>query len=230
VFIAAFVFYEAFVVEEGTVAAKLVRGISRVAVVTFFAGVISFQMLSGTVQIFVQGVAQTPNNEETKAQHWDFVSQWSLPKTETLGLLVPGLFGYKMDTPQNMMPQFQKWYEGGVYWGGVGRSPELDRYFDSGSKGVEPSGPGITMRFTGGGNYCGILVALTAAWTIAQSFRRLNSPFSSVQKKYIRFWTAVLFGSLLLAWGRFAPFYSHTLYHIPFGVRQSFFSSYRGRR
>ena len=38
-----------------------------------------------------------------------------------LGLIVPGLFGYKMDTPKDMMPCFARCLQGGVYWGGVGR-------------------------------------------------------------------------------------------------------------
>ena len=71
------------------------------------------------------------------------------------------------------------------------------------------------MRQTGNGNYCGIVVALIGAWTIAQSFRRKNSLFSKPEKRWIWFWTAVLFGSLLLAWGRFAPFYA-LLYQLPY--------------
>ncbi|MEI9866644.1 MAG: hypothetical protein WDN00_19245 [Limisphaerales bacterium] len=135
----------------------------------------------GLVGTQIQGVVGTGQDAETKAQHWDFVTQWSLPKAETIGLLVPGLFGYKMDTPQNMMPAFQEAYRDGVYWGGVGRDPAIDRFFDSGGTGSPPPG---SMRFTGGGNYCGILVALIAAWTIAQSFRRQNSAFTAMQKKY----------------------------------------------
>ena len=154
-------------------------------------------------------------------QHWDWATQWSLPKKETLGLIIPGVFGYKMDTPKDMMPQFQNAYNGGVYWGGVGRDPALDRFLDAGGQGTPPSG---FMRFTGGGNYCGILVTLIAAWAIAQSFRRRNSVFTGTQQKFIWFWTAVLAVSLPLAWGRFAPFsktgdsmmFYGLLYHLPF--------------
>ena len=177
-----------------------------------FAGFIALQTVFALVGTQIQGIAGTAQDVKKKAEHWDFVTQWSEPKIETVGLLMPGLFGYKMDTPQNMMPAFQEAYRGGVYWGGMGRDPAIDRFFDSGGAGSPPSG---TMRFTGGGNYCGILVALIAAWTIAQSFRRQNSPFNGVQKKFIWFWTAVLFGSLLLAWGRFAPFYAMP-YQLPY--------------
>ena len=63
-----------------------------------------------------------------KLHHWDWATQWSLPKAETLGLVVPGLFGYKLDTPKDMMPMLQNAYKGGEYWGGVGRDPAIDRY------------------------------------------------------------------------------------------------------
>jgi hypothetical protein len=212
VFVAAFVFYKSVVDEEGNAASRLVRAASRVTIVAVFALFIAMQTVLGLVGTFITGVAGTGQDAETKAAHWDFVTQWSLPKTETIGILIPGLFGYKMDTPQNMMPAFQDAYRGGVYWGGVGREPAIDRFFDSGATGSPPPG---SMRFTGGGNYCGILVALIAAWAIAQSFRRQNSPFSTLQKKYIWFWAVVLFGSLLLAWGRFAPFYALP-YQLPY--------------
>jgi hypothetical protein len=215
IFIAAFVFFKVTTDEGGPALNKIFGGTMSVAVVALFAGFIALQTVLGLIGTQIQGISGTAQDAETKALHWDFVSQWSLPKTETVGLLVPGVFGYKIDTPQNMMPPFQKWYEGGVYWGGVGRDPAIDRFFDSGGTGSPPPG---SMRFTGGGNYCGILVALITAWAIAQSFRRQNSPFSDVQKKYIWFWAVVLLGSLLLSWGRFAPFdyYRHTLYTLPY--------------
>ncbi|MEJ0088277.1 MAG: hypothetical protein WDM80_00750 [Limisphaerales bacterium] len=212
IFIAAFIFFKAVTSESEPGLRKISGGIAYVAIVAVFAGFIALQTVLGLVGTQIQGIAGTGQDAETKTQHWDFVTQWSLPKMETIGLLVPGVFGYKMDTPQNMMPALQDAYSGGVYWGGVGRDPNIDRFFDSGGTGSMP--PGV-MRFSGGGNYCGILVALIAAWTIAQSFRRQNSVFNAVQKKYIWFWTTVLFGSLLLAWGRFAPFYALP-YQLPY--------------
>jgi hypothetical protein len=213
--IALVVFLKPFMDENGTNIIKMMRGTSRVACVAAFAILIAWQMVLSLINSQLLGIAGTGQDAETKVQRWDFVSQWSLPKIETIGLFVPGVFGYKMDTPQNMMPVIQDAYRNGNYWGGVGRDPAIDRFLDSGGTGSPPPG---SMRFTGGGNYCGILVALIAAWTIAQSFRRQNSPFSDVQKNHIWFWTAVLFGSLFLSWGRFAPFdyYRHTLYAIPY--------------
>ena len=204
-FVAAFIFLKPLMDGGGPAVAKTGARVRRsTAVVAVFAGFIAFQTVLGVfVNTQIQGIAGTGQDAETKAQHWDFATQWSEPKIETFGIFIPGLFGYKMNTPQNMMPAFQDAYLGGVYWGGVGRDPALDRFFDKGGTG---SPPPLSMRFTSGGNYCGILVALIAAWAIAQSFRRQNSLFNGAQKKYIWFWTAVLFVSLLLAWGRFAPF------------------------
>jgi hypothetical protein len=213
--VAGFVFFHALTEGEGGRLQKTFRGISRVAVVAVFAGFIALQAVLALIGNSIQGVAGTAQDTETKAQHWDFATQWSLPKMETFGLLVPGLFGYKMDTPKDMMPALTNAYLNGVYWGGAGRAPELDRYFDGGSQGPQPSGPGIYMRFTGGGNYCGILVLLIGGWAIAQAFRRQNSIFPAAQKRMIQFWAVVMLLCLLFAWGRFAPFYA-LLYQLPY--------------
>ncbi len=212
-FIAAFIFYKTLVDEGGNFAMKTARGVGRVAVVAIFAGFIAIQTITALVGSQIQGIAGTGQDTETKAANWDKATQWSLPKIETFNLFIPGIFGYKMDTPNNMMPAFQDAYRNGAYWGGIGRDPANDRFFDGGGQGNPPSS---WMRFTGGTNYCGILVALIAAWTIAQSFRRQNSPFSPNQKKFIWFWTVVLAVSLPIAWGRFAPLFYGTLYHLPY--------------
>ena len=213
IIIAGFVLYKALVDDSKPAVIRVVRGISQVAVVAVFAGFIAYQTIISLVGTQIQGVAGAAQDVETKAQKWDWATQWSLPKKETLSLIIPGLFGYKMDTPNNMMPAFQPAYQGGVYWGGQGRDPGLDRFLDAGGQGTPPSG---FMRFTGGGNYCGILVALIAAWSVAQSFRRKNSAFTNGQKKLVWFWTTVLVVSLLMAWGRFAPMFYGLLYQLPY--------------
>jgi len=215
VLVALFAFFHTVMENEGATVGKAVRGVSRVVVIAAFAGFIALQAVSSLLGTSISGIAGTGQDSESKAAHWDWATQWSLPKAETLGLAVPGLFGYKLDTPKDMTPSLQNAYSGGVYWGGVGRAPELDRYFDNGSQGPEPSGPGLFMRFTGGGNYCGILVLLICGWTIAQAFRRQNSIFPDAQKRTIQFWTVIMFFCVLFAWGRFAPFYA-LLYHLPY--------------
>jgi len=216
ILIAGFVLFKSLAESEGSITAKTLRGIGRVTVIAIFAGILATQTVVALVTTQIQGVAGTRQDAESKAANWDFATQWSLPKTETLAIFVPGLFGYKMDTPNGMMPQLQPHYEGGIYWGGMGRSPVLDRYFDNGSQGVPPSSPNLSMRFSGGNNYCGILVCLLAAWAVALSLRKKDSPFTDTQKKMIWFWAAVLLISLPMAWGRFAPMFYGMLYKLPY--------------
>ena len=158
-------------VEAGAFRPKAVRCLLRVLFVAGFAFFMAGQTVVGLINSQAKGVVSPPQNGQSKAQSWDWATQWSLPKAETFGLLVPGLFGYKMDTPKDMMPSLRDSYRSGVYWGGMGRDPNIDRYFDSGGKDTPPGG---FMRFAGGGNYCGILVLLVAGWAVAQSLRRKN--------------------------------------------------------
>ena len=98
-FVAAFVLFRAITDEAGAAWAKVGRGIGRVAVIALFAGFIATQTIVALVGTAIVGIAGTAQETETKAQHWDWATSWSEPKTETLGLFVPGLFGYRLDTP-----------------------------------------------------------------------------------------------------------------------------------
>lgn len=216
ILVALFVFFRSFAEEEGGAFKRVLISTGRVAIVTLFAGFIALQTVLSLVGVAVTGVAGmggTAQDSASKSAAWDYATQWSLPKKETLGLFVPGLFGFKMDTPSQMPAGLQNAYQGGLYWGGMGRAPANDRFLESGGQGQVPDPE--WMRQTGNGNYCGILVVLIGAWTVSQSFRRKDSVFSSVEKRWIWFWSAILFVSLLLAWGRFAPFYA-ILYRLPY--------------
>jgi hypothetical protein len=212
VFVAIFVFYKAVADEGGSVAAKAGRGIGQVAMIAAFAGFIALHTVILLVGTQISGIAGTGQDAETKARNWNFATSWSEPKVETLGLFVPGLFGYRMDTPQGMMRFLQDSYKGGNYWGTVGSEPLLDPYFEGGRKGPTPPGQ---IRQTSGQNYIGLLVALVAAWTVAQSLRRQDSVFTRSQRRLIWFWAVAAIGSLLLAYGRFAPFYKF-FYLLPY--------------
>jgi hypothetical protein len=211
-FVAAFVLFKALTDENGALLIKLGRGVGRIAIIAVFAGFIAAQTVVTQVGSSIVGIAGTGQDTQTKIQHWDFATQWSVPKKEALGLFIPGLFGYRMDTPNNMMESLQESYKGGNYWGGVGRDPAIDRFFDSGQEGSPP--PGL-MRFGGGGNYAGVLVVLGALWAIVQTLRRQNPAFTETQRRFIWFWSVILIVSLLLALGRFAPFYK-LLYMLPY--------------
>jgi hypothetical protein len=196
---------------EGPALPKLTMGAVRVGVVALFALFLAAQPISALIATAIKGVAGTQQDEKTKQERWSFSTQWSLPKSEALCLLIPGLFGYRLDTPKDMAA-FEKGYEGGVYWGQAGRSPEWDVAWDqwvkSGKQGPPPDpSRGFLMRFTGGGNYTGVLVVLIAFWAALQAFQREKSVFSLTQRRWIWFWIVAAICSLLLAFGRYAPFY-----------------------
>ena len=202
-FVAAFALFQS-LTEDGSTVKKFGRAVGRIAIIAAFAAFIATQTIISLVGTQVEGIVGTHQTAETQAQHWDWATEWSLPKIETLGIAVPGLFGYRMDTPA-----------GGNYWGAVGRDPAWDRYFAGDQQGQPPQG---FMRFCGTGNYAGVLVFLVALWTIAQSLRRQNSIFSTMHRRFIWFWTVVLMVSLLLAFGRFSPFASiyQFIYSLPY--------------
>ena len=193
---------------------RLAHGSTHVGLIAIFAGLIAAQTISTLVGVNILSAAGmgNDNSPESKMEHWDWATEWSLPKTETLGIFVPGVFGYRMDTPKDMMNIVKDSYRNGEYWGGMGRTPAIDRFFDSGASGSPPGG---MMRFGYAGYYAGILVALVALFAIVQAMRQQNSIFPLLQRRFIWFWTAVLVVSLLIAWGRFAPFY-YCIYKLPY--------------
>ncbi len=199
--IAAFVVHRSLTFNTGSFVRRLVIGGGRTALIAICAGLIAAQTISSLVGTQIKGVTGARQDERTRLEQWDWATQWSLPKREALSLIIPGLFGYRMDTP-----------EGGNYWGAIGRDPAWYRYFENGRQGPAPQGP---IRFSGGGSYLGVSVALIALWTVFQVLRRNRSQFSSDERKALWFWIAAGAVALLLAFGRFAPFYQ-ILYALPY--------------
>jgi len=115
---------------------------------------------------------------------------------------VPGLFGYRMDSP-----------DGAAYWWAVGQSPAVQRFLDNGRQGTSVP-PGF-VRYFGGGNYAGVLVVMVGLWAGWQALRRRDSVFSMEQRRWLWFWLVLALGSFLLALGRFAPFY-RLVYALPY--------------
>lgn len=198
-FVAAFIVYQAVIAEGGKVK-NWSKGASRVALVAVCAGLLAAQAMSELVANDIKGIAGTQQDAKTIAERWDWATQWSLPKLETLRLVVPGLFGYRDDTR-----------EGGRYWGSIGRAAEWDRYVKAGQQGPLPKG---FIRYSGGGFYAGVGVVLLAVWAGVQAFRK-ESPFNLIQRKWLWFWVGIFVVSLLLAFGRYAPFY-RWLYALPY--------------
>jgi hypothetical protein len=201
---------------DGPPLPKLTMGAVKVGVVAVFAFFLAAQPISALIGTAITGVAGTKQDEKTKLERWNFATQTSLPKSEALCLLVPGLFGYRMDTPSDMSA-FEKSYHGGAYWGQAGRDlrwePAREEWVKNGKQGPAPIFG--NMRYTGGGNYTGVLVVMIALWASLQSFRKDKSVFSLTHRRWILFWTVMAVGSLLLAFGRYAPFYA-VLYQLPY--------------
>jgi hypothetical protein len=186
-YIAAFVMFQAWVEWTGGPAGKLAKGAVRVTVVAAFAAFMAAQAISTLVGTQVQGISGMAQDTETKQRRWDEATIGSLPKIETLRVVIPGLFGYRMDTS-----------EGGNYWGAVGQSP-----------GVPQS------RHSGAGVYAGILVVLVAVWAFARSLAAKAGPFTDRERRFIWFWAGAAVLSLLFAFGRHAPFYRF-IYALPY--------------
>jgi len=180
-YVAAFAFFAVLAVEGGGPAAKkLPRAAAFVVLIALCAGWFAAHALTtliGTQIKGVAGAAQEPQTREERQRKYDNATYWSLPKKETLRVLIPGLFGYRMDTEG-----------GGNYWGGVGEQPGLPRH-------------------SGAGEYAGVLVALVGAWAAAHAFRKKGGVFTGLERKHLLFWTVAGGVSILFAWGRHAPFY-----------------------
>ncbi len=200
--VAAFVTWQAWL-GDGSRWKRLGIGLGRVVLIAACAGCLAAHAILALVSSNIEGVVGMATTEDTQAQeaHWDWATQWSLPKRETLSLVVPGLFGYRDDTPG-----------GAEYWGAVGRAPALDRFLENGREGQAPPG---YLRYSGSGFYAGVLVVVLAVWASLQSLRGKHSVFSPAQRRWLRFWIVAGLVSLLLAFGRFAPFY-RLFYALPY--------------
>ena len=211
IYVAAFAVFLTLNVAEGAGPALVGKALARVTVVAVCAGILAVHTVSSLIGTQIKGVAGTQQDEKSKAERWDFATQWSLPKKELLRVLVPGLFGYRMDTPN-----------GGNYWGGVGQDPgvpALLRATQDPQEAVRNQANEALqsrfMRHSGAGEYAGVLVVLLALWAVAQAGRGAQSPFSLVERRMIWFWAALGFVSVLLAFGRHAPFYQ-LVYALPY--------------
>lgn len=184
-YVAAYVAFESWY-EPGPVGTRVLRGGARLALVAGCAVFIATHSLSTLVGTQIQGVAGMAQDARTRAQQWDAATGWSYPKLEVVRFLVPGIFGYRMDSP-----------DGGAYWGSVG------------SEGSPP-------RFSGSGEYAGLLVLVGAVWVGLRIWsRKGTSPFSSPERRQVLFWSVAAVVSLLLAFGRYAPFY-RMVYSLPY--------------
>ena len=84
-------------ITETGVARRVWRGLSVGVLVAGFAVWIAASTLSTLVGTSIKGVAGMGQTAEEKQHRWIEATMWSLPKLETLRVIIPGLFGYRLD-------------------------------------------------------------------------------------------------------------------------------------
>ena len=212
-------------------AAGIPKTIGMGTVVVLFALLISGSTLYTLVGTQIKGTAG-------KKAGWDFTTQWSFPKLETLRLVIPGVFGYRL---QDYITDTNR---ASAYWGRIAEDPHVDelessnpetRAHSARSLGLQPeiqnimAGDNLSTReqivdqikgnlqrrHTGSGDYTGVLVCLLALFGLFNSWRKLNSPYSNTERQEVWFWGVAALISLLAAWGRHGVLYRF-IYQLPF--------------
>jgi len=189
-FVAAYAFWSAWCQPDLPVK-RILKGGAIVALMAVFAAVVAAQTLNVFVGSAVKGIVGVEQSGMSKEAKWNWATQWSLPKMESLRVVVPGLYGYRLDTPG-----------GGNYRGGVGQDPAY-----------ETTKQGFP-RHSGAGEYAGVLVVLIALWALAHSFVA-GGAFTDKERRMIWFWGVAALVALVLSWGRHAPFYQ-VIYALPY--------------
>lgn len=217
----------------------IVRTIGMGTAIVLFALLISSSTLYTLVGTQIKGVANTGQSPEQKKAQWDFITTASFPKTETLRLIIPGLFGYRL---QDYATDTNK---ANVYWGSISESPVIYELESPDAKtraqaAAELGQPedvqnvmagndlvsrrqiinqlraagGFARRHTGSGDYIGVLVCLLAIFALFNTWRD-NSPYSKTERQIVWFWAIAALVSLLAAWGRYSWLYQY-IYRLPF--------------
>ncbi len=188
IFVAVFVVYQTVFLTPNTEPApvKIGKSALRGFLVALFAVLIATHTLNGLVGTQISGIAGAAQDEQTKAFEWMQKTAWSVPTPELLQVVIPGVFGYRMNWHMYESDQ-----------------PQEDQYWGSAPTPI------------GTGYYAGILVVLVALWALMQSLRSRGSPFTIFQRRAIWFWAVAAVAAALLAIGKNAPFYQF-LYKLPY--------------
>ncbi len=196
-FVAAYVLYQALFMDEGSrdIGRKAGRGVAQVVIVAAFAVLISTATLTSLIGTQIGGVSGMAQDEATREARWQQATEWSLPKKEILQAVVPGLFGYRnyWHMYDDQQPKDDQ------YWGLIGENEAAEFW-----------------RLSGTGLYAGVFVVMVALWGIFQSLRKTGSPFTTNQRRAVRFWAGVLAVTMLLGFGRYLPFLYRLFYALPY--------------
>jgi hypothetical protein len=239
VYVGIFVLFQA-LTEESGITQKALRVIWTEALVVFFAALIAAHTIYNLVGTQIEGIANASQDVETKGKVWDRDTQWSLPKVETLRLVSPGLFGYRM------VQYITETNKASSYWGLVGHDPRIDELKSPDPEvrkdvesrvtlnpddvvSMQSEDPhtradaadkivgrlGLFVRHSGTGEYAGVLVGLLALFALANSWRGPATPFSQNERRAVWFWGAAAVISVMVAWGRHGFLY-RLLYQVPY--------------
>lgn len=211
-------------------------GVSTIIVLS--ALLISASTLYTLVGTQVKGITNTGSSPEEKENHWNFTTQWSFPKIETVRLLIPGVFGYRL---QDYITDTNR---ASAYWGKIGEDPHVDQLEDSDPKVREHAAASLGLspdvqtvfagndlntrnqildqikaqmqrRHTGSGDYTGVLVCLLAVFAVFNAWRKKDGPYTKQNREEVWFWGIAALISLMAAWGRHSEIYQF-IYRLPF--------------
>jgi hypothetical protein len=239
IYVGIFILYQVFTWET-TPVKRVFKVIGVEALVVLFSALLASYSIFSLVGTQVVGVVGTGQDVQTKEQRWNPATQWSLPKLETLRVVSPGLFGYRMAGRINVPDKSSS------YWGQVGRDTRLavlagensaertkaiDAYNlpqeikenlqsndpqtrENALQAVKKRSSTIT-RYSGSGEYAGMLVSILAIFASVNALRGSKSPFSVIERRYVWFWIAAAIVSLMASWGRHFVFY-RLIYDLPY--------------
>ncbi len=225
---------------ESSAARGALKSAGLGVVVVAFSVFIAASTLSTLVGTQIKGIGGMGQTAAEKRDHWDFATQWSVPKLETLRVIIPGIFGYRM-VDYTTSPD-----KSGVYWGRIAEDARLMdmesgdpklRASTAAALGV-PAQVGKSLlsadhreraaaisqilgrlplqrRHSGNGEYAGVLVALMAVFALGNSLRKDGAPYSPTERRMVWFFGAAALFSLVAACGRHAPLYA-LLYKLPY--------------
>ncbi|HEY3862205.1 MAG TPA: hypothetical protein VGO59_09980 [Verrucomicrobiae bacterium] len=89
------------------------------AVLVLCAFLISLSTISTLIGTQLTGTASVGQSKADQLEAWDRNTQWSIPKIETLRMIIPGLFGYRLDVyTTSGSPE-------AYYWGSVAEDPHV---------------------------------------------------------------------------------------------------------
>ncbi|NLB55905.1 MAG: hypothetical protein GX811_09110 [Lentisphaerae bacterium] len=137
----------------------------------------------------LKGVSEAKTvTEDDPQQKWEFATQWSWPPEESIDFIAPGYMGWRSGEPD------------GPYYGRMGRTA-----------GWEVHKQGF-QNFKLENQYIGAIPFVLAVFAFMMAWSGRKRRSSAVV--YMFFWSAVVFVSLLLSFGKYFPLYK-LIYPLP---------------